>query len=135
MREIIWTLDTIKQGIERYYRLMKNRWDFFVYYQGGYFGIDIFSTSRKANIMKNIRHKLIKYADVPPSTQIYFVVDAPTLTDSDIQQSTQGSGALSKHPNINVILLQTFLSTVIARFSALPLPEGISLVLMETEQK
>ena len=106
MREIIWTLDTIKEGIERYYRRRKN-----------------------------IRHKLIKYADVPPSTQIYFVVDAPTLTDSDIQQSTQGSGALSKHPNINVILLQTFLSTVIARFSALPLPEGISLVLMETEQK
>lgn len=121
---------------KRYYRLMKNRWDFFVYYRGGYLGIDVFSTARKANIMNNIRHKLLKYADVPPTTQIFFIVDAPTLTDEDVNQAVKGSAALKKYPNITVVLLNTFLNAVMPQFHALQLPENIQLVLSEDiEQK
>lgn len=121
---------------KRYYRLMKNRWDFFVYYRGGYFGIDIFSTSRRANIMNNIRHKLIKYADVPPTTKIFFIVDAPELTDNDIRQTIIGSKALAQHLNITVILLETFLATTIHQFQTLDLPDGVKLVLQKNiEQK
>lgn len=69
---------------KRYYKLMKNRWDFFVYHHGGYLGIDVFSTNRASYIMRNINHKLKKYADVPPTIPIYFVVDI-NATDAEIK--------------------------------------------------
>lgn len=121
---------------KRYYHLMKNRWDFFVYCKNGYFGIDIFSTSRKANIMNNIRHKLLKYADVPSSTPIFFIIDAPTLTEADVQQAIKDSAALKRCPNITVQLLETFLTSTIRQFTPLDLPSDVKLVLTkDIEQK
>ncbi len=119
---------------KRYYKLMKNRWDFFVYYQGGYFGVDVFSTARKINLMKNVHHKLRKYADVPTSTDIYFVVDAPSLSDQDIVEVTGGQGLLSKHSNIKVVSLPTFLKSIINSYPSLKLPEGLVCVLKDIEQ-
>jgi len=114
---------------KRYYKLLKNRWDFFVYYQNGYMGIDIFSTSRTSYIMKNVHHKLLKYADVPPTVPIYFVVENKNITDDDIEKATFLSESLRKHSNIHVVTLNTFLEEVITRFEPLALPDGISLVL------
>ena len=118
---------------KRYYRLMKNRWDFFVYCQDGHFGIDIFSTARQAYIMNNIRHKLPKYADVPSSMPIYFVVDAPTLSDIEIGQVVSSSLLLQQYPNIHIISFPAFLRDIMPTYVPLTLPDKLKLVLDSTD--
>ncbi len=112
---------------KRYYKMMKNRWDFFVYYDGGYLGIDVFSTSRIPYILRNVNHKLRKYADVPAHIPIYFVVDGE-MSDDDISSAVFLSGSLQAHQNITVISLSAFL-TYISTLKPLSSPPGVTLVL------
>ncbi|MEO5499019.1 MAG: hypothetical protein ABIR46_00800, partial [Candidatus Saccharimonadales bacterium] len=70
---------------KRYYKDHKNRYDFFIYYQEGYLGVDIFTTSRIEYIGPNLRHKITKYRNVPQSTPIIFVVASENLSSKDIR--------------------------------------------------
>lgn len=120
---------------KRYYRLMKNRWDFFVYCRGAHFGIDIFTTGRKSYIMNNIRHKLSKYADVPKTIPIFFIVDSPVITDPDLDKITLASALLKQSSNIQIITLSRFLNSIMPSYLPLRIPEDVRLVFDNIEQK
>ncbi len=114
---------------KRYYQQLKNRWDFFVYYKNGYMGIDIFSTSRKSYILRNVHHKLHKYKNVPASIPIYFVVENSSLTTDDVESAIFLSDLLRLQPNIHVLTLADFIGKVIPPMQALELPIDVKLVL------
>lgn len=97
---------------KRYYKDHRNRYDFFIYYKNGYVGVDIFTTARTEYIGPNIRHKIPKYRNVPNDTPIWFVVDAPTLNDSDIRNGALTARELERMPNIHVGSLSQFLAYI-----------------------
>jgi hypothetical protein len=113
---------------KRYYTDHKNRYDFFIYYRNGFMGIDIFTTKRIEYIGPNIRHKLIKYKNVPNTTPIYFVVASEKLTPAQVQTGTATARGLLQSPNIQVIHLSKFIEQL-QTFPPLDLPIDIKLVL------
>ena len=113
---------------KRYYKDHRNRYDFFIYYQNGYLGVDVFTTARAEYIGPNIRHKLPKYRNVPSDTPIWFVVVAPSLDNTAIAKGAETALELTSLPNIHVGSLSQFLS-YIETLSPLELPSNTKLVL------
>jgi hypothetical protein len=108
---------------KRYYKKLKNRYDFFVYHLDGRFGIDVFTTQRHEYIGPNIRHKLKKYKEVPNDIPLYFVVVSDALTVGQIEKGTATARELSLYDNIKVVHLTSFLEQL-PTFKALDLPRG-----------
>lgn len=118
---------------KRYYIDHKNRYDFFVYYYGGYFAVDIFTTSRPSYIGTNIRHKIPKYINVPSTTPIFFVVAGNTVTARDVKERTDTIRGLHALTNVTVILLTDF-EKYIETLKPLEYPTGFRSVLGDIEQ-
>jgi hypothetical protein len=118
---------------KRYYVDHKNRYDFFVYYHGGHFAVDIFTTSRPNYIGTNIRHKIPKYKNVPSTTPIFFVVSGRSITSLEVEKRTASISGLKSMPNVRVILLKDF-ERYIETLVPLKAPTGLKLLLEDIEQ-
>lgn len=115
---------------KRYYKKLKNRYDFFIYYQNNCFGIDVFATQRLEYIGPNIRHKLGKYKDVPKNIPIYFIAFSEKLTPDDIAKGAASAKELANFSNIHVIHMDNFLN-LIKNFQPLSLPPGFKSAIEE----
>jgi len=112
---------------KRYYKDHRHRYDFFIYYQNGYLGVDIFTTARAEYIGPNIRHKIPKYRNVPSNVPIWFVVVAPDLSDDEVLKGVLSARELTAMPNVHVGTLSQFLQHV-AQLKPLDLPEYVKTV-------
>lgn len=119
---------------KRYYKKLKNRYDFFIYAYDMHFGIDVFTTQRREYIGPNIRHKLLKYKDIPPDVPVYFIVASETLTPEDVEKGTQSALGLKLLPNISVMHIDDFIK-LIDSIEPLAIPLGYKSVLNHIEQK
>lgn len=108
---------------KKYYKKLKNRYDFFVYHHGGRFGVDVFSTERTEYIGPNIRHKLAKYANIPSDVPVYFVVSSSSLLPKDVEAGKQTARKLLELSHIDVVHMEEFL-ILIKSFTPLAIPAG-----------
>jgi hypothetical protein len=120
---------------KRYYKLLKNRYDFFIYHHNGYFGVDIFSPTRNVYIAKNVYHKIKKYADISLNIPIFFVIDSVTVTTEEVEKIQATIKPLKELPNIKLMLLSDFLEYIQDAYHPLSLPYGLKQVLKTIEQK
>jgi len=87
---------------KRYAEGTKNRYDFFVYAQNTYFGVDVFTTTRKKYIGPNIRHKIHRYKSVP-NVPVYFVVMGSEFSNDDIQEVIRATPMLHQYPSMKLM--------------------------------
>ncbi|MFZ1483435.1 MAG: hypothetical protein WAS36_00260 [Candidatus Saccharimonadales bacterium] len=97
---------------KRYYKGSRSRYDFFVYYSGGMFGVDTFTTDRANYIEKNIRHKVTRYKDAPSELPIYFVLMGGDFTPQDVSKAVQSVSDLKNHNNMTAIYESDFLKLI-----------------------
>lgn len=94
---------------KRYSEGTKNRYDFFVYAQNTYFGIDVFTTARKQYIGPNIRHKIHRYKSVQ-NVPVYFIVMGTEFSDEDIKDVIRATPLLSQYPSMQLMNELQFIS-------------------------
>ena len=97
---------------KRYYKGTRNRYDFLIYAHDYTFAVDIFTTDRRLNIAKNVRHKIVKYSHAPKQLPIYFLVAGDMFTTEDAIIATRSMTELENFPNMHILVESDFIKMI-----------------------